>query len=93
MSKITHELKVHPQFWQSLKSAARPFEVRRNDRKFTVGDLCVFREWSPEFGYVDRDVSVAYPISYILHHEDFPIGVPVGFVVLGFGVLQEKDDV
>lgn len=91
MGKMTHELKVHPQFWDALKRAAKPFEIRRNDRKFSVGDVCVFREWSPEYGYTNSG-QVAYPVTYVLHYEDFPIGLQPGYVALGFGVMQEKDD-
>lgn len=90
---IVHDLKVYPQFWEAVKNGSKPFEVRRNDRNFKVGDVVRLRHYDPKSGVIDRSNEVCYPISYILHHEDFPIGVPVGFVVLGFGVLQEKDDV
>lgn len=89
---IVHDLKVNPQFWEAVKNGSKPFEVRRNDRNFKVGDVCRLRQYSHDLGYVGTD-EVCYPISYILHNEDFPNGVPIGFVVLGFGVLQEKDDV
>lgn len=88
----THELKVYPQFWPSVKNGSKPFEVRRNDRNFRVGDLVKLFAYDPKSGYVDRSVSVSYPITYVLHHEDFPIGVPIGFVVLGFGVMPQLDD-
>lgn len=86
-----HELKVHPQFWDGIKHGSKPFEVRRNDRHFRVGDICVLREYNPEHGYVSQD-TVNYPITYVLHHEDFPIGIQRGFVVLGFGVMPGLDD-
>ena len=89
---ITHELKVHPQFWQATKRCEMPFQIRRNDRAFKVGDICVLREYDPKFGYVDRNESVAFPITFVLHHEDFPNGLQPGFVALGFGVLSMLDD-
>lgn len=88
---VTHELKVHPQFWPALKRAEKPFEIRKNDRKFHVGDLCVFKEWNPEFGYTESG-TIAYPITYVLAHEDFPLGLQPGYVALGFGVLSQMDD-
>lgn len=86
-----HKLKVHPQFWQAVKNASKPFEVRRDDRKYRVGDTCELSEYNPEFGYT-LEPSVGYEITYILKHEDFPQGVPVGFVVLGFGKARNWDD-
>lgn len=79
-----HELKVHPQFWQALKSNAKPFEVRRDDRRYRVGDVCELRLYDPAFGFRECDPQVR-TITYILRHEDFPNGVPIGYAVLGFG--------
>lgn len=31
-------------------------------------------------------------ITYICHHEDFPLGVTVGYVILGLGIVQESDE-
>jgi hypothetical protein len=91
---VTHELKTQPQFWQALVNGSRPFEVRRNDRKFSVGDMLILREWTPEHGYISAACEGEIrQVSYVLRHEDFPQGVPVGFVVLGFGIMQESDDV
>lgn len=88
---IAHDLKVNPQFWQALKNGQKPFEVRRDDRGFRVGDLVRLREYSHDMGYTGTG-EVAFPISYILRHEDFPNGVPIGYCVLGFGLLREEDD-
>lgn len=88
---VVHQLKVHPQFWPSIKDGSKPFEVRRNDRHFRVGDACVLQEWSPEHGYMQSGEEVRI-ITYMLRNEDFPLGVPVGYVVLGFGIAQEAND-
>lgn len=79
-----HELKVHPQFWEALKSNAKPFEVRRDDRKYRIGDQCVLKLYDPSVGFIACEPQKR-EITYILKHEDFPNGVPLGFVVLGFG--------
>lgn len=86
-----HQLKVHSQFWPSLVSGAKPFEVRRDDRKFRVGDICVLREYDPSHGYTSAE-PVERQVSYILAHEDFPNGVARGFVVLGFGSKANDPD-
>lgn len=80
----THELKVHPQFWDALVSGAKPFDVRRDDRKFKVGDTCLLREYDPSFGFKST-TSVAKRVTYVLAHEDLPAAIAVGHVALGFG--------
>lgn len=80
-----HDLKVHPEFWPSIVAGTKPFEVRLNDRKFVVGDIVNLREYDPDFGYTNYARSCPFLITFVLAHEDFPNGVPIGYVVLGFG--------
>lgn len=88
----THQLKVHPKNWQPLKRGQKPFEVRRNDRNFRVGDLCAFSEYDPDFGFTGSG-TLGLPITYILYPEDFvPGAIAPGYVVLGFGTLLNFDD-
>lgn len=86
-----HVLKVHPQFWDALKSGAMPFQVRLNDRKFSVGDVLRLRKYDPAFG-LTADPAVIRTVTHVLAHEDFPNGVPRGYVVLGFGTHSGMDD-
>lgn len=79
-----HDLKVYPQFWRALSTGKKPFEVRRDDRNFRVGDTCCLREFDPKTGYTNTGEWVR-EITYILRHEDMPVGVPIGYCVLGFG--------
>jgi hypothetical protein len=82
MAKAIHELKVNPQFWRPLTSGLKPFELRRNDRNFKVGDTLRFREYSHDIGYIDRGVYVDKFVSYVLYPEDCP-GLEAGYVILG----------
>lgn len=84
-----HELKVHPEFWDALKRGQKPFEVRRNDRNYQVGDLIELRLYDPSFGYVAGEL-VSFFVTYVL--KDFDVGLKPGFVVLGFGNLPNQDD-
>lgn len=81
---MKHELKVYPRFWRALSTGKKPFEVRRDDRGFRVGDTCELREFNPESGYTGAGPYIR-EITYILRNEDMPVGVPVGYCVLGFG--------
>lgn len=87
-----HDLKVHPQFWRALKHDAKPFCIRRDDRHFRVGDRCVLREYDPAgIGYTSEP-SIERQITFVLKHEDFEVGLKPGFVVLGFGLMDVRDD-
>lgn len=40
-----HLLKAWPQFFNPVYSGQKPFEIRKNDRNFKVGDILVLREF------------------------------------------------
>lgn len=49
MSKQTapkvHYLKTWPEFYDAILKGEKPFEIRRNDRDFRVGDFLVLQEF------------------------------------------------
>ena len=73
-----HCLKVHPKYWNALVSGKKLFEVRFNDRNFSVGDSLFLEEFDPEFGYMGRCYSVV--VTYVLSGFE---GLAPGYVVLG----------
>ncbi|MFJ5670664.1 DUF3850 domain-containing protein [Bacillus safensis] len=46
LSETVHDLKVIPSFFCAIKSGMKGFEIRRNDRKFQVGDVIMLREYN-----------------------------------------------
>jgi len=42
-----HELKCWPEIFTPIEDGSKPFDIRRTDRPFAVGDLIRFREWEP----------------------------------------------
>lgn len=73
---MVHELKTLPEFFQAVKEGIKPFEVRKNDRKFEVGDSLYLREWTGE-EYTGR--KLIRIITYILEN---PLYVKEGYVIL-----------
>lgn len=45
---MKHELKIQPQYYESVRKRVKTFEIRRNDRNFKVGDILVLNEFNPE---------------------------------------------
>lgn len=40
-----HELKIEPVYFDEVRSGAKRFEIRKNDRNFQVGDGVFLKEW------------------------------------------------
>lgn len=76
-----HELKTHPKFFLDIVNGIKPFEFRRDDRGFEVGDMLILREWEPETEEYTGFVKEVF-ITYILRHSEFS-DVPDGFCIMG----------
>jgi hypothetical protein len=90
---VVHELKCHPEPYQAVKRGDKPFEFRKDDRGFNVGDTLWLREWDPKRGYdfyiPELPESNSYTgdecrrlVTYIIR-EGF--GIPEGYCIMGFG--------
>ena len=76
----THELKLWSVFFEY--TYRKPFELRRNDRGFNLGDRLHLREWDRELrDYTGRECM--REVVYVLP-EGSP-GLAEGFVGLGLG--------
>lgn len=83
-----HNLKIKLQYFESIISGLKTFEVRCNDRNFKVGDIITLEEYKDD--YTSKFVNAE--ITYIL---DDPKYCKKGYVILGFklhlemgGILQ-----
>ena len=87
---MNHDLKTWPPFFEDVLTGAKTFELRRDDRGYTVGDVVTLREWAPadprgaaERGpgdYTGRTLTRS--IGYIVR--DAPhFGLAPGFAILG----------
>lgn len=45
---MIHYLKIHPEPFALVKSGAKPYEVRVDDRNFAVGDTLILEEFDPQ---------------------------------------------
>lgn len=80
---MTHALKTWPEFYESIESGEKNFELRKFDRPFTVGDTLILQEWDPGKAiYTGKERSVE--IGYILSDVPPEFGLIKGFCILGF---------
>ena len=77
---MIHELKVKPKQWPYYKNGDKPFSVRKNDRNYAVGDICIFKLWEDD-RFILNEV-VVKKISYVLSDYDTTM-IKNGNCVLG----------
>src|SRR5579864_3181332 len=89
--KPDHELKVWPPFFQDVNDNRKTFEIRRNDRDFKVGDICLMREYRPAtHGFPGSFTGrrVYRRIIYVLPDGEF--GLLPGYTALGIEPLEDS---
>lgn len=88
---VVHKLKSWPHFFTAVKENRKPFEVRKNDRAFQVGDELLLEEFVPKDYYEDQNEeyytgNVCHrKITYILKGGEF--GVDNDTVILGLSAV------
>ena len=64
-----HELKILPNFYDKFKNGEKRFRIRKDDRRFKVGDLIRLNEF--DNGYTGRNC--LFEIIYISIEKDYCI--------------------
>lgn len=77
-----HKLKTWPRYFRAVKDERKPFELRKADRDFQVGDYLCLVEFDPDTDMLSG-AYVYRRITYMLSAFDAPRGLIDGFVVLG----------
>lgn len=91
---MQHNLKMWPEFFDDVASGRKPFEYRRDDRNYQIGDTLHIEEFQPMLGsYTGRscDVDVTYVQRQTRNMEK--IGLPEGFCILAIAnpAYQRRD--
>lgn len=79
---MIHNVKIRSQYYNALKSGLKKFEIRKNDRKYKVGDLLALNEIDNGGNYTDR--AAVCKIVYILDGFE---GLSADYVALGVELL------
>lgn len=84
----THELKCWSDYYGAIEDGTQPFELRRNDRHFVVGDKVRLREWDDRKDvYTGREVTktISSMLEGIGPGAIMPLrGLTRGYCILGF---------
>ena len=82
---MIHELKTWPKYFNMVNLGLKTFELRKDDRRFELGDTLVLKEYLPdEEQFTGNELRVS--VVCILGHDEFP-GIVFGYVVMGIEVL------
>lgn len=80
-----HDLKIWPEFFDEVIAGRKPFEVRRNDRGYRVGDVLHLREWSPSSQSYSGE-STRQVVTYLMSDR---FGVDPAMVIMGIRPVED----
>lgn len=80
---MEHELKIYPKYFEDVISGKKKFEIRKNDRKFRVGDILILKEWD-NIKYSGREARAE--VIYLI--DDKFAGIQPGYVVMGIELIR-----
>jgi len=82
-----HVLKSWPEYFSPVLAGYKNFELRKNDRRFKVGDILCLKEWEPNTAkYSGREVTKR--ITFILEGIGPGAVTPLHGLSRGYAILS-----
>lgn len=76
---MRHSIKIWPQYYHRVADGTKTYEVRKNDRKYQMGDEVVLNYYDPEF---QPSAIIGQSEIDKMHAKSFPpLTFKVGFVL------------
>lgn len=73
-----HYLKTYIEFFQATKRGDKNFELRIDDRDYSVGDILVLMEYDPAIGFTKSE-DIWLRVTYTLAKQPY---VPRGYICM-----------
>ena len=84
----THELKTINPYFQDVWMGRKAFEIRKDDRGFSLGDTLILQEYNAETeSYTGR--SIVCHVEYIIRKDTFG-GLNPHYCAMGIYILRRK---
>lgn len=84
---MIHYLRTWPTYFAAVASGEKTFEVRKDDRNFSVGDKLILQDYDPSTKLLSGREEVRV-ITYKLSGPGF--GIESGFCVLGLKNIYSR---
>lgn len=81
----THELKIDDHFFKKVITGEKPFEIRKNDRGFQVGDVLLLREIEPTHSGTNEPYTGRKKAVEVTYMTDY--AQKDGYVVMGISLI------
>lgn len=89
MTPVTHIVKSWSMFYNDILTGERTSDIRKNDRRYAVGDFLVLREFDPVNNeYTGREQLVE--ITYMQQNKSNPCAISNDALKDGYAVLSIK---
>ena len=92
-----HELKCWPEFFAPIHDGTKPFDLRKNDRRFKVGDKLHLREYDDRKNtYTGREVHrrITYMLEGVGPGAITPFhGLARGYCILGLSAMDQSVEI
>ena len=86
---MVHDLKCWPPVFQDMVDGRKPFEFRKDDRHFAVGDMLNLREWVPyDMDGVFTGRKLAVVVTYKIDGGQF--GIPEGYCIMAVSPAPQQ---
>ena len=85
---MNHQLKILPSYFQLVWDGKKPFELRKDDRGYGIGDVLILNEWS-NGKYTGR--AIRAKVTCVLRDcEEY--GLQDGFCIMGIKIVAKVED-
>lgn len=84
---MIHDLKIGAGYYHSVLDGSKPFELRKNDRDYRVGDLIHFKPVMADGRVIGDFDDRLWLITYVLEHRP-DYGLMDGYCVLGIAATS-----